>query len=92
METLTIHVAGPAAAQEMLTALSGFEAEVVEIGDGRVIVINLGGSDSETVGVLNALQEHVTERAAGAARLDFHGHRYVMHPEPAHSAGTVGSG
>jgi len=34
------------------------------------------------VAVLNALQEYVTERADGAAQVEFNGHSYVVHPEP----------
>jgi hypothetical protein len=81
METLTIHAASARSAQKMLAALTGFPAELVENGDSCMVVVNLGGN-GQIVGVLNALQQYVTERAAGAAQVEFNGNRYAMHPEP----------
>jgi hypothetical protein len=81
METLTIHAASAQSANEMLQALSDFPAELVESGEGSMVVVDLGG-DSQIVGVLNALQRYVTQRAAGAAHVEFNGTSYAMHPEP----------
>ena len=81
MKTLTIHAASPESAHEMLGALSGFPAELTETADDYVVVIPLGGADAEIVAVLNALQGYVTDRASGAAKVEFNGHSYVMHPE-----------
>jgi hypothetical protein len=82
LETLTIHAAGAESAREMLAALSGFQAELVQVADGDAVAIALGGNDGEVVAVLNAIQQYVTERADGPARLDFDGHCYLMHREP----------
>ena len=82
METLTIHVTDADSAREMLAALSGFQAELVMLPGGHVIVVTLDGGDGETAGVLDALQRYMTKRAGGAARLDFDGQSYVMHAEP----------
>jgi hypothetical protein len=81
METLTIHAASARSAQKMLAALTEFPAELVENGDGCMVVVNLGG-DAQIVGVLHALQQYVTERGAGAAQVEFNGNSYAMHPEP----------
>jgi len=81
METLTIHAATAKSADEMLEALADFPAELVESGGSSMVVVDLGG-DAQIVGVLNALQQYVTERAAGAAHVEFNGTNYVMHPEP----------
>jgi hypothetical protein len=81
METLTIHAASSQSAQKILAALTEFPAELVENGDGCMVVVNLG-ADAQIVGVLHAIQQYVTERAAGAAQVEFNGNSYVMHPEP----------
>jgi len=81
MKTLTIHAASAQSAQGMLEALDDFPAELVEAGESCMVVVDLGG-DAQIVGVLSALQHYVTERASGAARVEFNGTNYVMHPEP----------
>ena len=81
METLTIHAASARSAQKMLAALTEFPAELVENDGSCMVVVNLGG-DAQIVGVLNALQQYVTQRAAGAAQVEFNGNSYAMHPEP----------
>jgi hypothetical protein len=82
METLTIQAASPQSARAMLAALSGFEAELIEATDGRCeVVVTLARGDREVVAVLNALEEYVTERARGPARLELNGRNYVLHPE-----------
>ena len=81
MKNLTIHAASATSAQEMLEALSDFPAELVANDGTYAIVVDLGG-DAQIVGVLNALQRYVTERAAGAAHVEFNGTNYAMEPEP----------
>ena len=81
METLTIRAASPESAQAILDALADFPAELVEMGFSSTVVVSLGG-DAQIVSVLSALQKFVTERAAGAAQVEFNGTSYVMHPEP----------
>jgi hypothetical protein len=82
VEKLTIHAASPASGRAMLAALSGFRAELLESADGCEVVVSLGRDDSEIVAVLNALEQHITERASGPARIDLNGRSYFMHPEP----------
>ena len=66
----------------MLAALSGFQAELLETADGDGVAITLAGGDGELVAVLNAIEQYVTGRADGPARMDFDGNSYVMHREP----------
>lgn len=86
MDTLTIHAATPESARAMHLVLSGFQTELVETAGGYELVITFSGRDSEIVDVLNALQNYVSERGDGPARVDFHGNSYVMHPEPGSGA------
>src|SRR5262245_66623261 len=81
MQTMMIHAASAESAREILAALSPFEAKLVDMGDKHMVVVDLR-RDAQIVGVLNALQQYVTERGDGAAQLDFNGQRYVMRPEP----------
>jgi len=80
VKTLTIHAASDRSAREMLEALNDFPAELVRAGDSCMVVVDLGG-EGQIVGVLSALQQYVTQRAAGAAHVEFNGTNYVMHPE-----------
>ena len=82
METLRIHAASPESGRAMLVALSAFPAELVESADGCEVVVGLARGDGEVVAVLNALEQYVTERASGPARVEVDGHRYVMHAVP----------
>jgi hypothetical protein len=80
METITIRLSDTESAREMMSALSGFEAELVELPDGHVVVITLEGGDGEMSGVLNALQHYLTQRAGPRSeQLDFAGHSYFLH-------------
>ena len=83
---MMIHPASAVSAREMLVVLSPFEARLVEMDARDVIVVDLAG-DVQIVEVLNALQRYVTERADGAARMDFNGRSFTMHPEPVHPGG-----
>ena len=85
MDRLVIHAVTAHSARGILTALSGFHAELLESSDGCEIVVTLGRGDSEIVSVLNALEEHVNQRSGGPARVEFNGRSYVMHPEPGFS-------
>lgn len=82
METITIRAASPESARGMLAALSRFRAERVRRADGFYeVVISMKGETGEIVAILNALEEYVTARAAGPARLELGGRSYVMDPE-----------
>ena len=79
METLRIQAATPETGRAMLAALSDFRAELLESSEGCEVVVSLGKNDEELVGVLNALERYVTERADGPARVEVWGKSYVLH-------------
>jgi hypothetical protein len=84
MEKLRIHPRNRESAQGMLAALSGFHAELLESAEGFEIVVTLGKDgrgDQEIVGLLSALEQYITERGAGPARLELGGQRYLMRPD-----------
>jgi len=80
VETLRIRAATPQTGRAMLAALSGFRAELLESSEGCEVVVDLGRGDEEIIGVLNALERYVTERADGPARVEVYGKSYVLHP------------
>ena|SRR5689334_2785071 len=82
MKQLSIDAASPESARAMIAALSDFKAELREGPRGDQVVVELDGDHTEIVGVLNALQQYVTERAGGPARVELGGKQYAMHPEP----------
>jgi len=80
MQTITIEAATPASATGLYEALSGFQVELREADDGRRYVeVQLGRGDREIVEVLNAIEDYVTERASGPARIGLNGRNYLMH-------------
>ena len=83
---MTIRAASAESAAEMQAALAAFQPRLVEARGRYTVMIHLG-TDAEIVGVLTALQDYVCERADGAARVDFDGRRYTLHPEPLHPGG-----
>ena len=83
MQSLTVHTASPATGRAVLAALSTFRTELLEARDGHCeIAVLLGRGDSEVVAVISALEQYVTERADGPARVDFNGRTYVMYAGP----------
>ena len=84
---MTVHAGSVESAQEMLAALHRFRAELVEVDGGGAVAVTLGSDNGEFAAVLSAIQRYVTERADGPARVDFNGHRYVMHREPPEPGG-----
>jgi hypothetical protein len=81
MDRLTIHPVTHESALGLFSALSGFQAELLESADGWEIVVTLGRDDAEMVAVLNTLAEHVNDRAGGPARVELNGRKYLMQPE-----------
>jgi hypothetical protein len=73
MDTMTIHVLGAGSAREMLVALAAFQAKLVEIADGYLVVITLTAGERGVVGLLGALQQYMTERADQPPDLDVMG-------------------
>ena len=82
MKQLSIEAATPESASAMLAALSSFRAELVDGPRGPQVVVALNGNDSDIVAVLSALQQYVSERADGPARVGLGENSYVMYPEP----------
>ena len=82
MDRLTIHAASPQSGRAMLAALSGFHAELLQSSEGCQVVVTLDQDDAKIAAVLSALEEYVTERSSGPARVELNGTAYVMHPVP----------
>jgi hypothetical protein len=83
MQTLTIRAATRESAIGLYESLSGFRTELVETDDGRhYIEIELGRGDREIVDVLNAIEQYVTQRNTGPARIELNGRDYTLHGEP----------
>lgn len=79
MRTLTIGAESLASARGFLDALEGFPAELMMASDGTYQVqIGLDETNRSAIEVLNTLEQVVTERAAGAARLELDGRRYLL--------------
>lgn len=87
MESFVIHAASRKSAEGFRSALSEFHAELVEGKNGRCQVeVTVGRSNKTILAALSALEEYVSTRAQGPARLDLDGHPYTLHPtdgEPA---------
>jgi len=82
MQTLTVDASTSEVARSLSGALAGFHPEVSVNPDGGYrVVVSLQGGDAQIVGILSALQRHVTERANGPARLELSGRRYTLHGE-----------
>jgi hypothetical protein len=83
MQALTIDAVSQETARSMLAALSDFDPQLVETGDGRFqVVVALGGSDRRIIELLNVLERHVSARGDGPARVELDGRSYTLHPEP----------
>jgi|SRR5262245_5446185 len=82
MEKLRIYAASRESALAMLASLPKYRAVLAEGPQGYEVLIALNGNDADIVGVLDALQQYVTKRGSGPAKVELDGHRYVMHPEP----------
>ena len=80
MQTITIEAASPESALALYHALAGFRAELRESEDGRRFIdVELGRGDREIVDVLNALEDYVTHRNDGPARVELNGRKYMLH-------------
>jgi len=84
MEKLRIRPRSRESAKGMLAALSEFHAELLESAEGFEIVVTLGmngSGDDEITALLKALEQYITARATGPARIELGGQSYVMRPE-----------
>ena len=83
---MTIRAASAESAQEMQDTLAAFQPRLLESAGRYTVIVHLG-RDEEILGVLAALQDYVSERADGAARVDFEGRTYTLRPEPSYPGG-----
>jgi hypothetical protein len=85
MRGITIDARTLESAQALYEALYAFRPQLTGSEDeGYRVTIELGNSDRQIVSILDALQEHVTQRATGPTRLEVDGRRYTMYSqEPA---------
>ncbi len=80
MRNITIEAATPESALGLYQALAGFRAELRETEDGRRFIdVELRGGDREVVDVLNAVEDYVTRRSDGPARVALNGRTYALH-------------
>jgi hypothetical protein len=83
MQKLTVEASTSEVAQGLFSALSGFHPEIVDRPDGGYqVVVSLRGSDGQIVAILSALEQHVTERGNGPARVGLEGRTYTLHGRP----------
>ena len=83
MRSLTIEAMTAESAQGFRSALSEFETELTETNDGRYLVkVALTRSDRAIVLVLHALEDYLTHRVGGPAKLRLEGNEYTMRPRP----------
>lgn len=79
MRNLTIGAASLESAQGFFDALSDFGPSLVRTEDGDYEVwVTMDASNRRVLEALNALEKHVTERAAGPARLELDGRSYSL--------------
>jgi hypothetical protein len=80
MEALVIHTVSLESARGYVAALTEFDAKLIEGENGRHQVEIPLGNGQEIVAALNALEEYVTHRDDGPARLEMNGRRYALYP------------
>ncbi len=80
MQTLTIKARSLESADALFVALSKFHPEMINGENGSHSVTIALGSDSDIVAALSAIEQHVTDRGDGPARLELDGHTYMMQP------------
>ena len=80
MRNITIEAATPESALALDEALAVFRAELRAGDDGRHLVdVELRAGDREIVEVLNAVEDYVTRRDDGPARVAIDGRGYTLH-------------
>jgi hypothetical protein len=85
MRSLSIDARSWESAQGLTAALSSFKPKLN--GDDRAgyrVVVELNGSDRHVIAVLDAIEDYVTQRDDGPARLELDGRSYTLaaSPEP----------
>lgn len=80
METMSVEAASRESVLGLHQALAGYRADLREPDGGPpCIEIEMRGSDRELVEVLNAIEEYITQRSCGPARLMLNGRKYTLH-------------
>jgi ABC-type sulfate transport system substrate-binding protein len=80
MQTLTVGASSLEVARGLYSALAEFSPEMAEKDDGGYsVTVSLRGGDRQIVAILSALEQHVSERNDGPARLELEGRTYVLH-------------
>jgi hypothetical protein len=82
VQKLTITARSLESADALFVALSRFHPEMIDGENGSHSVTIALGSDSDIIAALNAIEQYVTARSDGPARLELDGHIYTMQPEP----------
>lgn len=85
MRSLTIAAVNRRSARGFLDALTdaGLDAELRKESDGTYCVeVRMDGADRDIHRALSALEEHVTARASGPARLELDGRSYTLEAVP----------
>ena len=85
MRGITIDARTLESAQALYEALSAFRPRLMGSEDeGYRVTLERSNSDRQVFSILDALQEYLSQRATGPARLEVDGRRYTMYSqEPA---------
>jgi hypothetical protein len=78
MRKLSIEAASPESAKAIQAALAGFRCEIREDADRALVVTAPLADATETVAVLNALQQHLLQLGAAATRVELDGQGYTL--------------
>jgi hypothetical protein len=82
MRAITVEAKSIDSARALSNALSEFAPQLSgNDEEGYRVSVEVTGSDGQIVAILDALQEHVTERESGPARVEVDGRRYTMHAD-----------
>jgi len=83
LRSLSIEARSLQSAQALYSALSSFLPELE--GDderGYRVTVPLTTNDKQVIEILDAIEQHVTERGKEPARVEIEGHHYTLHASP----------
>jgi hypothetical protein len=91
MRAITLEARTLESARDLYNALFEFRPALTgNDAQGYRVTVELGnGSDRQILAILHALEEHVTDRASGPARIELDGRRYTMHPDDPTPEGLI---
>jgi hypothetical protein len=75
---LSIEAASPDSAKALQAVVAGFRCELREDEDGVPVVTVPLADGTETIAVLNALQQHLLQLGGAATRVELDGQGYVL--------------